>query len=204
MDAQPGAWYHKIPMRLYYIANLSLPTEKAHGTHIMRMCEAFADAVGRRVFAPVTLVVPFRWRTGAFRGTGNVFAYYGVQKNFRIVRLPSLDLFPLARLFPFLDRAAFAIQSGSFLFSCYLFLTICYTLNAKRFCIVYTRDSRIARLALRFTKHVFLELHTVPKQDDVKAAQGAQGVITVTRGLKNALVDLSIRAQNILVAPDAV
>lgn len=31
-------------MRLIYISNARLPTEKAHGIQIMKMCEAFARA----------------------------------------------------------------------------------------------------------------------------------------------------------------
>ena len=148
----------------------------------------------------VTLVVPFRWRTKLLRGVVDVFAYYGAQKNFRIVTLPSLDLFPLTRFFPFLDRAAFAIQYGSF-----LFFVFCFFLYVRRRpAVVYTRDSHIARLALHFTKHVFLELHTIPKQDDIETAQGTEGVIAVTRGLKNALVEHGIDTKKILVAPDAV
>ena len=201
-------------MQLYYIANLRLPTEKAHGTQIMRMCGAFATsniqhptsnteeellAVGSGQLV-VTLVVPFRWRTKLLRGVTDVFAYYGAQKNFRIVTLPSLDLFPLTRFFPFLDRAAFAIQYGSF-----LFFVFCFFLYVRRRpAVVYTRDSHIARLALHFTKHVFLELHTIPKQDDIETAQGTEGVIAVTRGLKNALVEHGIDTKKILVAPDAV
>ncbi len=31
-------------MKILYIANIRLPTEKAHGIQIMKMCEAFAHA----------------------------------------------------------------------------------------------------------------------------------------------------------------
>ena len=42
-------------MKLYYIANARIPTEKAHGVQIMKMCEAFVDA-GHEV----KLIVPKR------------------------------------------------------------------------------------------------------------------------------------------------
>src|SRR3989338_580581 len=97
-------------MKILYFANLRLPTEKAHGVQIMKMCEVFGATSGQRPATSVTLVVPWRWRAWQLRGVKDVYAYYGVERNFKIVRLPSLDLFPLARFFPFLDRPAFAIQ----------------------------------------------------------------------------------------------
>ena len=43
-------------MKILYIANIRLPTEKAHGIQIMKMCEAFAD-IGHKV----ELIVPWRF-----------------------------------------------------------------------------------------------------------------------------------------------
>lgn len=40
-------------MRLLYLANARLPTEKAHGYQICKMCEAFA-----RTGAEITLMYP--------------------------------------------------------------------------------------------------------------------------------------------------
>lgn len=34
-------------MKIIYIANARIPTEKAHGIQIMKMCEAFASCRGR-------------------------------------------------------------------------------------------------------------------------------------------------------------
>jgi len=183
-------------MRILYIANLRLPTEKAHGMQIMRMCEAFACREHK-----VTLLIPFRWRLGRFRNINNIFAYYGAEKSFRIRRLPSADLFPLSRMWPFLDRIFFALQYGTFLASTFLYLAALHRLD-KLPDIIYTRDPRIARLARRFTENIFLELHTIPKQDDLAAAAASRGIITVTAKLCEMLLEDAVRSKAV-VAPDA-
>ncbi|MDP3963141.1 MAG: glycosyltransferase family 4 protein [bacterium] len=202
-------------MKLYYFANLRLPTEKAHGVQIMKMCHAFTATGDQRPATSVTLVIPWRWRTRQLRGVKDVYAYYGVERNFRIVRLPSLDLYPLAQLFPFLDRFAFAVQYGTFLLSVFVYLLISRftrvsnhsgtpSLRHSVTSLVYTRDSRIARLAAKFTKNVFLELHTIPKSDDIEAAQKSKGIITLTQKLKEILRDGGVLAEKIIVASDGV
>ncbi|MEL7233447.1 MAG: hypothetical protein AAGK74_03060, partial [Chloroflexota bacterium] len=76
--------------RLIYIANIRLPTEKAHGLQITQNCEAFADAG-----ANVTLWTANRVNTDEMNAIDNVYAHYGVQRNFTIRQLPTLDLLPL-------------------------------------------------------------------------------------------------------------
>ena len=96
--------------RLIYIANIRLPTEKAHGLQIMQNCEAFADTG-----AQVTLWVARRVNTPDMRAIPDVWAHYGVKRNFDIQRIPCLDLLPLipARL-NWLTRLAFYLQSVTF------------------------------------------------------------------------------------------
>ncbi|MFO7320458.1 MAG: glycosyltransferase family 4 protein [Chloroflexota bacterium] len=77
-------------MKLVYIANIRLPTEKAHGLQIMQNCEAFADAG-----AKVSLWVPWRFNTRAMRKAGDPWTFYGVRRNFTLRRLPCIDLIPL-------------------------------------------------------------------------------------------------------------
>lgn len=69
-------------MTVLYIANIRFPTEKAHGLHIVKMCQALA-----RSGADVKLVVPKR-KNVIF---GDVFEYYGVEKKFDIEYLPVVD-----------------------------------------------------------------------------------------------------------------
>lgn len=91
--------------RLAYLANMRLPTEKAHGLQIVENCAALADAG-----AAVTLVVPRRRNTPELAGA-NPWEHYGVTENFRVVRLPCVDLLPWARGW---ERLAARLQSTTF------------------------------------------------------------------------------------------
>ena len=64
--------------KIIYVANIRLPTEKAHGVQIMKMCEALA-----RAGAIVELVVPNRHTHIG----GDPFTYYEVEENFIITKL---------------------------------------------------------------------------------------------------------------------
>ena len=69
-------------MKILYIENVRLPTEKAHGIQIMKACEAFVRA-GHQL----TLVVPAR--KSPIREDS--FAYYGIKTRFPLKRLFTLD-----------------------------------------------------------------------------------------------------------------
>ena len=79
-------------MKLLYIANIRIPTEKAHGLQIVQNCEAFADAG-----ADVTLWVARRVNTPELRDTHDIWSHYGVKQNFGLRRIPCLDLYHLYR-----------------------------------------------------------------------------------------------------------
>ncbi len=98
---------------MLYIANVRMPTEKAHGYQIVQMCEAFALA-GEEV----KLVVPARLNTPSMRNIPSLYAYYGVHENFNVVTLPCVDLiafFPDSKL-------AFLLQTLTFLIALFLWL----------------------------------------------------------------------------------
>ncbi len=52
-------------MKVWYVTNVRLPTEKVHGYQIMKMCEAFAAAVGTRsgLVSPKCLLVDIPWQS---------------------------------------------------------------------------------------------------------------------------------------------
>jgi glycosyltransferase involved in cell wall biosynthesis len=113
-------------MKLYYLANIRMPTEKAHGLQIMQMCEAFAQAG-----AEVTLIVPNRYNTSEMNKIADVWAYYGVEKIFNIERLACIDLFPLGKG---TEKLAFYIQTLTYTFM------IALTMLFRRADVYYSRD----------------------------------------------------------------
>src|SRR3989344_3085093 len=83
--------------RILYIVNQRMPTEKAYGVQIVKMCEAFSSHGN-----DVTLLIPQRKN---FSGQ-TIFDYYGVKNNFKIILLRSLDFY-----WPgVLDKVAFLIK----------------------------------------------------------------------------------------------
>jgi glycosyltransferase involved in cell wall biosynthesis len=113
-------------VRLAYLANIRVPTEKAHGLQIVQNCEAFAGAGAR-----VTLYAAQRVNTPELR-KADPFRYYGVARNFTIRRLPCIDLHPLSA--GRFERVAFMVQTLS-----YTFFMLLWMLFA-RFEVYYSRD----------------------------------------------------------------
>ena len=68
-----------VRQRLIYLANARIPTEKAHGYQMFKMCEAFTHQG-----LEVEFWHPERENTAAMRDVEDVFSYYGVKRSFRL------------------------------------------------------------------------------------------------------------------------
>jgi glycosyltransferase involved in cell wall biosynthesis len=189
-------------VKFLYIANARLPTEKAHGLQIIKMCEALAQGG-----AEVELVVPFRMQTAQMRQVKDVWNYYGVEPCFRLRRLPSLDLLWTIRWMP-IQYALFYIQALTF-FLC----AVMYCLW-RRSDIVYTRDWLFVLLwspvrRLRGCTLV-LEEHRFPHRGGWGARLHLAGshrvdrLVVITHRLRELYVAGGIPAERVLVAPDGV
>ena len=173
-------------MKLIYIANIRIPTEKAHGIQIMKMCEAFSNQKLK-----VELVLP--WRFNKIKE--DIFNFYGVKKNFKIKKLFSLDLIPLS-----IPRICFWIQSLTFSILAFIYLIF------KKTDIIYSRDSFSLYLLSFFKKNLVLELHTFPKNLLLhkRVFKKSKAIIVITDKLKELLIKKGINKNKILVAPDGV
>jgi len=170
-------------MKLIYLSAARLPDEWAHGLQIMKMCEAFALA-GHEV----ELVAPRRARTP----DADPFSYYDVKKNFRLVKLPCLDLWPGAQ-----SGTLFFMRSFSFLFFAKLYLFF------KRYDALYTRETLFLPFFPR--AKTVLELHSVPGSARVlRRIARLNKAVVITRGIKEDLEKKHAAPPSILVAPDAV
>jgi glycosyltransferase involved in cell wall biosynthesis len=88
--------------KLIYIINARIPTEKAHGLQIMKMCEAFASGG-----ADMELIIPKRINSIK----QDPFEYYGVKRVFNIRKIFCVDLFRL-KFVP--EAISFYVQAFSF------------------------------------------------------------------------------------------
>jgi glycosyltransferase involved in cell wall biosynthesis len=92
-------------MVLHYLANVRLPTEKAHGLQIVENCDALSRAGAR-----VTLVVPRRLNRANLQGR-DIWSHYDIEPTFAVRRVACIDLFPFGR---WLDRVSAAVQLGTY------------------------------------------------------------------------------------------
>lgn len=134
--------FHLTHMNLYYIANARMPTEKAHGIQIAKMCEAFIEEG-----VDVTLVVPRR-RTEPL----SVQEFYGLRCPVKVVMIPAIDWYTGGRF-------GYLISSLSFVFS-YLAFIVWKKIRGEKF-ILYTVDTdnySSSALAV-FGGPIFSEMH---------------------------------------------
>jgi len=114
-------------MKIIYIVNARIPTEKAHGYQICKMCEEFSKAG-----AEVELLVPKR--NNPIKK--NAFSFYGLRSNFKIKYLKSFDFTKVAK---YLGRINFYLQSLLF------FMGLVFKKIDEK-AVIYTRNPEIVWL----------------------------------------------------------
>lgn len=173
-------------MKMYYIANARMQVEQAHAIQITKMCEAFAAAGNE-----VTLILP------DFGARADLFATYGVKRNFRIRYLPVLDL-------PLRLPGAFALLVISFAIVVRVWL-----LRQRGEAVIYTRGE-ISLFIEPFLPRRFAlvwETHIKPNHPTryLRVARRARAVIAVTTHYAQEIPALlGISPEKVLYVPDAV
>ncbi|MBP7741228.1 MAG: glycosyltransferase family 4 protein [Candidatus Pacebacteria bacterium] len=177
-------------MQFVYVANVRLPTERAHGFQIMKTCEALA-----RAGYTVTLVTPNKTSAG-IRET-DPFTYYGVERIFTHLRIQTTDTLSHGK---YLGRLAYAIDSLSFLLA---LLLRCQSLLHTAD-VTYTREYIAGAFLPR--KTYVLELHQIISGILFRLLlPRATRIVAITKGLQDELVEkYSIPASSVQVVPDGV
>lgn len=170
-------------MKLYYLANIRLPTEKAHGIQIIKMCEAFA-----RAGLEVELLVPRR--RNFIRE--DPFSYYNVAKIFKIRTIPAID---------FLNSTKFGFWLGAFSFS----IASIVARASMKDGMVYSRDELPLWVLGFFGKTIVWEVH-MPRDNRVARAllKRCKKIVAISQGLKRFYETKKIPKESILVAHDGV
>jgi glycosyltransferase involved in cell wall biosynthesis len=167
-------------MKILYVTNLRLPTEKAHGAQIMKMCEAFAQSG-----AEVELAIPDR-RSSIVE---DPFEYYGIRTKFTITRLPIIDTIGWGPL--------------GFLFESFIF-----GLRARKYLrkrgpdVLYGRDELVLCLMPRHSLIVW-ETHTGAWNFCARRISvTARLLVAISQGLKDFYVAHGVSAEKIIVEHD--
>lgn len=174
-------------MRIVYLANIRLPTEKAHGLQIMEMCRAFA-----RNGNQVRLVVPNREKTTV----GTPWEFYGMNPEFEIVEEPIFDFIPHDR---WLGPVALWLNMLQFFFSAKR------AIRDFRPDIIYSRDQWFSSIVSAEVGYVY-EAHDFPARVTPMhrhAWKRFSRIVTVTAGLKRAFMAQGADEEKIVVAHDA-
>lgn len=170
-------------MKLVYLAQIGVMDNWAHTVQIMKMCEAFSQGG-----AEVTLVAAKR----KSENPSDPYSMYGVNKSFKIVELPYIDINQGTT-----SKFFYWVRFVSFLISSRLYLIF------QEYDVLYTRDMLLSP----FFRNVYIELHSFPKNIrnfQKSILNNVSGIVVLTSFIKSKLVDFGIYPDKIFVAHDAV
>ena len=187
--------------RLLYIANLRLPTEKAYGIQIARMCEAFASTATTNNQRPTTndrnleieLIVPRREN----EIKDDFFEYYSIKRNFKFKKFWAPDFYFPGRL----DRISVLAKD---LISAVILVFYGIFSGAD---IIYSRDEWPLYFVSFLKKNIVFEAHRFsPKRNlfYTRFRNKKIKTVVISEALKQEFLKLGFRQENILVAHDGV
>lgn len=178
-----------VPFDIAYIVNARMPTEKAHGYQITKMCASFAAAGAR-----VTLYVPHRRGADA----PQLYQTYQVPPSFTTQVLDSWDPLPLE---PLVGPLAFYAQSWSF-------MRTIRQLSLPKNTVVYTRNPEVAWVMGQRGYRVAYECHDWfsphRRARALRMLQRTQVIIATNRFIAQEFLDHGTEAARVLVAENGV
>ncbi len=173
-------------MKIIYISNTRIPTEKAHGYQISKMCESLAVNG-----AEVELWLPSRKNNSKL----DIFETYNLKTVFKTVYLRVPD---------FLSHGG-SFQKAFYIFQTALFL-ISVLLKNIHGSVVYTRNPEIVFLCALRGERVIFEDHGWPNRRIwlyLFFVKRASLVVAITSCIKNKYEE-NCKDLAVIVAPDAV
>jgi len=176
-----------------------LPTEKAHGYQIVKMCQAFSQQG-----PTVKLLHPYRRQLSELNRVAP-FAYYGVPEVFEIRTLRNLDLNPLLAYGPE-SLAPIAFLVHTFLWS--LYATVAARKQGAD--VYYTRSFEVAYWLTRLGMPTIFEIHSIPKKGrkwllhSIVRKKSLRLIVALTSFIRDRLTDMASPLSPIKVLPDGV
>ena len=172
-------------MHLIYLANLRMPSERAHAAQIVNMCNAFAS-----VADIVTLFVPYRTTVIS----ESLEEYYGQKIQFNVIRIKTLEILRYGALAYFFSTSYFAL----------LFL-LRHRLSTQD--VVFSRDEMILWVVSFFIKPDLLvwESHEAKYNFAAKRLlKKGVPIVAISEGIRDFYLQKGVDAKQLLVAHDAV
>lgn len=175
-------------MKLYYIVNLRMPTERAHGYQIAKMCEQFSLAN-----IEVELLVPRRKNLIK----DDIWAYYSLEKKFKIRYVKIFDFFILSKLIN--PRICYWLNTLFFTVS------VIFLKKKEKKSIIYSRSPEIVFIFKILGHKVFFDAHYWPEKKHRYfkcLLRKVDGIICNSNGTAEVFKNNGFK--NILVAPNGV
>ncbi len=191
---------------LVYIANIRIPSEKAHPYQIVQMCAAFAEA-------GATVTLWYANRTNPHPNADDFWSHYDIAPIFIADGLPCLDLFPVAKHFNsrvkrLAHRVAAILQLLTFNLSVLVHLG-----KRQPETTIYSRDPitlwLITLVRPQRARQCFFEAHTYPETNiglkiRQQLAKTIGGVVVITEALRQRYRELGFLDAHMLTEHDGV
>lgn len=177
-------------MNVYYITFALFPAKSAHTLHMMKLCEAFAEN-GHNVFLIIPNHKDRRFKKDIETGVTNLYVFYNVKMNFKIIEI---SLFPYRGwkyLFPYMALKHISDFNNS---------------------VVYTRHTEIATVSALAGIKIFIEYHHANingKQIQkfyskiLYKISKLQKIVLISYALKDAFIQKGFNGNKLIVIPDA-
>ena len=175
-------------VRIAYVTNVRLPSERAHGHQIAQVCDALS-LLGHSVeiFAP--------FRKNIVRE--DFWTYYGVSNKIKVHHLGTFD--PIASVLPGVTKL--------WTLNTMLNRSLKQALAGQAFDLLYTRSPALLRVLVETGKPVVLELHQLPRfgrRAFARRCNRCALVACLTSAMRDELKTWGVHASKMLVAGDAV
>ena len=176
-------------MRLLCLSNQRLPTEKAYGRQIFKMCLNLSQISG----VDLELIYPHREN----QIKESFLEYYGIRESLKVSRIMAPDFHLLGRL----EIVAFSIKS---LLSALALTRATLSRNPD---VIYSRDELPLYILSFFRKNLVFEAHNMQRPRIFmynRFRKRRVKLVTITKALKDDFIKADFKPENILVAPDGV
>ncbi|HKZ69861.1 MAG TPA: glycosyltransferase family 4 protein [Anaerolineales bacterium] len=186
-------------MKLAYITNARIPSERANAVQTVQMCAAFAEAG-----AEVTLYHPNRRNLPEFEDM-DLWDYYGVPRIFAQCRVPCIDLFHLSGGLAWIERPIFMFQTLTFA------LSLIGLLLREPADLYYSRDPFVLALMVLTLpwacRRMYFEAHAFPTSKLGRALRRSalariEGTVAISRALARLYEGLGLKP--VMIAHDGV
>jgi len=176
--------------KIYYIANVRMPTERAHGLQLAKMCEAFTEKG-----IEVVLIVP-RKKNNIEK---NPKDFYGLRKPLKVISLWNINIFPKSSI-------GFNINSFSFALSYFFYL---FFMKKEKGSAIYTidLDQFSFFLAPFLGLPIFFEVHGSKKKNMFNSFffKRVSRFIAVSSKIREKLIEVfDLPPEKVIVKPNGI